>query len=306
MGRKAGTRTGLVLLAAVLAAAAFAVAGRAEDPRFDSVTSSIGPGFVDSGQDVLVKAQWHYVGNRTLVHSFIEFTVPDGWTLSGQAPSVCSQAGTKVTCDRGTIRPGDLIAQSVELRADADLGAATVRPVLNFSEGPRNPGRQDSVTAPDVTTTVIAAGDQNRAGKCVARGGGSVQTDPGAGGSDTTATVPATDQLCTPISLGERPRQNPTEACLPGRVCVTEIVTTDAALFPTSTPIQLKIVFRGNGLNNLPLIFNGGQPDQGAVPACTGPGATPDPCYFDHGNRQQSVTWFVNWSGRDPTWTGGG
>jgi len=32
--------------------------------------------------------------------------------------------------------------------------------------------------------------------------------------------------------------------------------------------------------------------------------AAPDPCVADKRARQQSVTWFVNWTGADPGWTG--
>jgi hypothetical protein len=41
------------------------------------------------------------------------------------------------------------------------------------------------------------------------------------------------------------------------------------------------------------------------VPECTDDRfANPDPCYSDKKTRQQSVTWTVNWTGADPTWTG--
>ncbi len=309
MGTKAGTRTALVLLVALVAAAAFAVAGRADDPRFDQVQSSLGPGIVDAGSSVLVKAQWHYIDNRTLVHTSVRFTVPDGWTLIDQDPAVCTQPNsTTVSCDWGTITNGALISQSVELQTDGDLGLATVESDLIFYEGPRNPGRINIVPAPDGTTDVISADpteEPDRVGKCVGSDGGTIQTEPGAGDSETVADVPETDELCTPISISERPRQNPTEECLPGFTCVTEIVTTNAALFPITTPIKLRIVFRGTGLNNLPLIFTS-ETDQLEVPECTGSGATPDPCFTDHLARQRSVTWFINWSGRDPGWTGGG
>jgi hypothetical protein len=128
---------------------------------------------------------------------------------------------------------------------------------------------------------------------------------PGSGGSDTDATAPSTDELCTPITIEELARQNPSEFCIPlPRECVTEIVKTDATLVPATTPIQLKIVFRGTGLNNNTLIFTSTGHDPIEVPACTGAGASPDPCYYDRRARQQSITWFVNWTGRDPGWTG--
>lgn len=301
MSRTAATRIGLTAVLVVGVAAIVAAVGRADDPRFDNIQSSIGPGFVDGGSDVLVKASWHYIDSRTLTHSSVRFTIPTGWALAAADPVGCTQTGITVTCAWGTIRQGDTISQSVRLTTDADLGTATVRSDLLFYEGPGNPGRVNLVPALPVSTDVISAGDPNKVGKCV--GGGSVSTDAGVGGSDTSATVPNSDELCTPISISERVRQNPTEACLPGIQCVLEIVTTDSAQFPASTPIKLKIVYRGMGISNLPLIFTSAVL-QTQVPACTGPGATPDPCFTDRRARQQSVTWFVNWSGLDPGWTG--
>jgi hypothetical protein len=293
-----------MVLALVLAAAGvFAMVSRADDPRFGPIESSIGPGIVDTNSDVLVKASWQYIDNRTLTNSSVRFTLQAGWTLVDADPDVCSQTGMTVTCPRGTIRPGDLIEQAVEVQTDSDLGPATVESDLLFYEGPGNPGRVNIVPADDVTTEVIAASEPNKVGKCVAKAGGTIGTDPGVGNSEASATVPATDELCTPFSISERPRQDPTESCLPGVECVLEIVTTDSALFPTTTPIELQIVFRGMGISNLPLLFIS-EDRQIEVPECTGSGATPDPCFTGHRARQQSVTWTVKWSGNDPGWTG--
>jgi hypothetical protein len=307
VGRKV-IRTGLVFVLALAAAGIFAMVGRADDPQFDEITSSMGPGIVDANSTVLVKASWHYIDNPTLNHSKVRFTIPDGWTLESAAPNVCSRTGTIVTCPRGTIRPDDVIAQAVELKTDSDQldVLSTVEIDLLFAEGPENPGRTQVQPAPDVSTTVIAAGSAtpNKVGKCVAKAGGTIGTDPGVGGSEASATVPATDELCTPFSISERPRQDPNEACLPGVECVLEIVTTESALFPATDPIELKIVFRGQGINDLPLIFTS-EDRQIEVPECTDDAvAEPDPCFSGHRTRMQSVTWTVNWSGNDPGWTG--
>ena len=310
VGRKV-IRTGLVLILALAAAGIFAVVGRADDPQFGEITSSMGPGIVDTNADVLVKASWHYIDTRTLNHSKVRFTLPSGWTLVKGDPDVCTQTGNTVTCPRGTIRPGDTIAQAVELKAPATVpppaGAATVEVDLLFSEGPENPGRTQVQAAPDVGTTVIAAGsgEPNKVGKCVGSNGGSVSTDPGVGNSETTATVPETDELCTPISITERLRLNSTETCIPDYACVLDVVTTESAVFPATDPIKLKIVFRGQGINNLPLLFVS-DTRRIAVPECIDDDtAVPDdPCYSDKRTRQQSVTWFVNWTGADPGWTG--
>jgi hypothetical protein len=302
MGRRAGIRTGIVLLVALAAAVVFAAVTRASDPRFDQIQASIGPSPVDAGADVLYKAQWHYIDHQTLTHPAVDITVPDGWTLVTSAPAGCTQSGTLITCAWDTIRQGDYVNQSVELRTDADLGTQTVTSELRFYEGPRNPGRLQRIPTDPASTTVISTDDPNRAGKCVDNHGGTVSTETGVGGSSTSALVPSTTELCSPVSIEENPRTNPTDFCLPDLQCTTEIVMTNAPSFPSTDPIQLTITFYGTALSNLPLIFTS-LAQQHQVEPCAGPGATPDPCYTDHANRQRSVTWSLNWSGADPSWT---
>jgi hypothetical protein len=304
--RKSGAlRIGIVLLLATVAAGVFALVGRADEPNFDQISSSLQPGFIDAGGDVLYKTQWHDNDNRTFTHTQVEITIPAGWTLVSSSPSGCTRTGTLVTCPWGTLRFDELVAQSVRLRSNSTLGTATVDSQLTFYEGPGNPGRTNHVASdgPKHVDVIDPATTPDKTGGCVG-GHFSIGTVAGSGESDTTATAPATNQLCTPITIDEHARQNPTEFCLPNRQCVTDIVMTDAALVPTTTPIQLKIVFRGTGLNNNSLIFTSSI-GQFEVPACTAPGAaSPDPCYYDRRARQQSLTWFVNWSGVDPGWTG--
>jgi hypothetical protein len=303
--RRASVRIG-ILVAALAATAVFAVVARADDPQFDQVYSSLQPGFVNAGSNVLYTAHWRYIDSRTLVHASVLITVPAGWTIVQPSdPTGCTQSGRLITCARGTIRPGDVIQQQVELQTDADLGSQLVTSTLTFYEGPPNPGRAQAKDNLPATVNVISANqtnEPNRAGKCVPDNGGSLSTLAGFGGSSTTADVPGTDELCTPVTIDERARISPDEACLPGVECVSDIVTTNAPAGSVDDPIQLTLVFYGTGLNNLPLIFNGGQPDGDYVDACTDPGAVPDPCYTGHQGRRQSVTWVVNWSGRDPGW----
>jgi hypothetical protein len=180
--------------------------------------------------------------------------------------------------------------------------------VLSFYEGPPNPGRAQNVPAPARTTTVISANqtvEPNRAGKCLDEGE-TVATATGAGGSSSSARGPSTQELCTPVSLVESARANPNDACLPSPYqCVTDIVTTDAPFVSATNPIKLTIVFYGTGLNNLPLIFTSPTLGTVSVPECPDPAtAVPDdPCSFGHVARRQSVTWSLNWSGIDPSWT---
>jgi len=128
MKNRAGIRTGIILLVVMAAAVAFAAVGRADDPSFDQVDSSLGPNIVNSGATVLYKAQWHYIDNQTLTHASVVITVPAGWTLvSPSDPTGCTQAqpGAIVTCARGTIRQGDFIKQAVELTATASTVPVT-------------------------------------------------------------------------------------------------------------------------------------------------------------------------------------
>ena len=63
--RKSGAlRIGIVLLLASVVAGVFALVGRADDPAFGVIDSSIGPGIVDANANVLVKASWQYLDNR--------------------------------------------------------------------------------------------------------------------------------------------------------------------------------------------------------------------------------------------------
>jgi hypothetical protein len=309
VGRKL-IRTGLVLVLALAAAGIFSMVGRADDPRFvEPPDSSMGPNPVDSMENVLVKASWHYIDTRTLNHASVRFTVPPGWEFVEGAPYACEQPTNTVvvSCAVGTIRPDDVIAQAVKLKTAGPLDPARVQIDLLFSEGPENPGRTQVEPAPTVQTAVIAAGSAtpNQAGKCVDSAGGTVFTTPGAGDSEASADVPDTHELCTPFSITERRRLNATESCIPQYACVLDVVTTDSALFPATDPIKLKITFRGQGISNLPLLFIS-DARQIQVPECIDDRyANPDkPCYSDKRTRQQSVTWFVNWTGADPGWTG--
>ena len=307
MRRKAGFRIGL-LVAALAATAVFAVVARADDPVFDQVSSSLQPGFVNAGTeamptDVLYTAHWRYIDNQTLTHASVLITVPEGWLIvSPSNPSGCTQVARLITCDRGSIRSGDVIQQQVELQTDSDLGLQTVTSKLTFYEGPSNPGRAQFNDNFPADVNVISAVPTDDAGKCVPDSGGTVSTLANFGGSSTSALVPSTDALCTPVTIQERARLTSSEGCLPGVQCTTDIVTTNAPPGSVDDPIKLTLFFYGTGLNNLPLIFNGGEPDGDYVDACTAEGAVPDPCYYGHRARQQSVTWSVNWSGRDPTW----
>jgi hypothetical protein len=303
--RKSGAlRIGIVLLLASVAAGVFALVGRADDPVFDHPSSSLKPGFIRAGGDVLYTTQWHDNDNRTFTHSQVEIFIPQGWTLISSRPGGCTQNGTQVTCPWGTLHFDELVKQEVRLRSNSVIGTATVDSQLTFYEGPGNPGRANHVRSdayPDgrQVEVIDPATNPNKAGSC-AGGGGHVFTDSGVGESDTDATAPSVQGvLCTPITIVEQPRTDPTQFCLDGR-CVTDLITTDAA--QTGEPIKLKIVFRGTGLNSRSLLFTsaGGTTE---VEQCTDPAqASPDPCWYDKKGKQQSMTWYVNWSGIDPTW----
>jgi hypothetical protein len=293
--RKSGAlRIGIVLLLASVAAGVFALVGRADDPFFDQISSTAQPGFIDANGDVLYTATWHDNDNRNFTHTRVEITIPAGWTLvSPSDPSGCTQAGTLVTCQWGTLRFNDVVTQTVRLHSDGDLGTQVVSAQLFVYEGPGNPGRANHIPAPVTQTDVFdPAAFPDKAGDCVS-GNFSVGTVAGSGNSETTATAPTgTGKLCTPITIVEQARPDP----------LTDIVTTDAALVPTTKPIKLKILFRNTSSHTLNFTSAVGQFE---VQQCTNSNsASPDPCWYDRKFRQQSATWFVNWSGLDPTWTG--
>ena len=292
--RKSGAlRIGIVLLLASVAAGVFALVGRADDPFFDQISSTAQPGFIDANGDVLFTASWHDNDNRNFTHTRVEITIPAGWTLVSSDPSGCTRAGTLVTCGWGTLRFNDVVTQTVRLHSDGDLGAQIVSAQLLVYEGPGNPGRANHIPAPATQTEVLdPAATPDKAGDCVS-GNFSVGTVAGSGNSETTATAPTgTGALCTPITIVEQPRPDP----------LTDLVTTEAALVPTTKPIKLKILFRNTSSHTLNFTSAGVTSE---VQQCTNLNfATPDPCWYDHKFRQQSATWFVNWSGIDPGWTG--
>jgi hypothetical protein len=306
--RKSGAlRIGIVLLLATAAAGVFALVGRADDPLFDNPSSSLQPGFIDAGKTVLYHTQWHDNDNRTFTHAQVEVFVPAGWTLESSAPGGCTQAnaGATVICPKGTLRFGQVVSQDVRLTSNSVIGTATVDSQLTFYEGPGNPGRVNHVPS-DVypvgrqVEVIDPAANPNKAGDCAAAGG-HVSTDAGVGESDTDATAPSTGKLCTPITIDEPPRTDPTQFCLDDQ-CVTDLVKTDAPVGDPTKPIKLKIVFRGTGLNNRDLIFSSAGNSSPVGPCANQNVASPDPCWYDRRARQQSVTWYVNWSGVDPIW----
>ena len=299
-------RIGAVLALVLAAAGAFAVVGRADDPRF-TTQASIGPGFVDAGSNVLVKASWQYLDTRTLNHVSVRFTLPAGWTLVESDPNLCAQTGNIVTCPRDRIRPGDPpLTQDVELQTTSALGDKPVQADLLFAEGPENPGRIDTVPAlPTPHAEVISTTNTpNKLGKCVSSGGATVSTDAGVGNSETTAVVPATDELCSPISIDEKVRLNGQEACTPGYTCTLDIVTTDSAVFPASDPIKLTIIFRKQQIGLLPLIFTSNTRQIQVAECSDDDVANPDPCWSDRKAQGNRLTYQVNWTGADPGWSG--
>jgi len=301
--RKSGAlRIGLVVLFASIAAGVFALAGRADDPAFDQISTSAQPGFIDANGDVLYTASWHDNDNRTFSHARVEITIPAGWRLVSSSPTGCTLSGNVVACEWGTLRFNDVVKQIVRLHSDGDLGTQTISSQLLVYEGPGNPGRLNHLAAPDAQVQVIdPTTSPDKAGDCVS-GNFSVSTATGSGNSETTATAPTTNALCTPITIVERARTDSHEFCLPNITCVNDIVTTDAAPVSTTNPIKLKILFKNTSSHDLIFTSAVGQFE---VQQCTNSNnASPDPCWYDRKFRQQSATWFVNWSGVDPGWTG--
>ena len=305
MKQQRGIRWALGTVVAIAGFVTFTVAGWAGDPQFGTIESSLAPApAVTGGGDVLYTVTYPYTGRATLTHSVVEITFPAGWTFAAPAaPNVCVQAtSTTVRCDRGSIGSGDPpVVQAVRFTTPEALAATPreVKSILTFKESgsDQNKSHVDSVDAPAATVNVVPPSD-NHVSKCAAKGGATVGTKSGiseTNGLTTTINVPPTTGLCSPVSAQEFPPQDPAVTACP--TCTTEVSVTATPLFSAANPIELVFEIYGKPKT----WFKNGVP----VPACTGPGATPDPCISQRSNIGKGLRLKVLTSGNDPSWEGG-
>jgi hypothetical protein len=306
-----GIRWTLGIVAALALAGAFAVTGWARDPVFGAKSSSLAPNPVEGGSDVLYTASATFQGNNTLTHGEWRITFPSTFTYAAPAdPDVCTQTGTTattitLTCDRGTIRPGDPpLTQAVRFTTPVVSGDTDFVVTAFFTYDDQSPspnrGRADQIDVDPAKVTVKPALDDNFAAKCAAKAGETVATVGGVSATNaltTTMNVPATAALCSPVSLQEFPAGTQSVSFCPTRVkCTTEISVTSAPLFSIEEPITLIFEIYGKPKT----WYKNGVP----VLDCTGPGATPDPCISERMDMGNFTRLTVLWSGVDPSWEG--
>jgi hypothetical protein len=301
----------------------FVVSGLAGTPAFGTVQSGLAPEVVITGTDVLYTVSFPYLGKQTLVKGEIRITFPADWsfappndpnTAPPASPNVCAPAtspdpATKLlSCIRGTIRPGDPIVQEVRFRTGAVADGKTVSSLLTFDEGgsDQDTGRSDIIRTPlpDASVDVVLTDDDRRAGKCGDPDGYEMSTKQGISETNKMTTKmilpanPDSTAICSPAFARELPVGS-IDACPDTVVCTTEIAITGAPQFQKPITLIFDIFgkpkdFYKTGLDGVPTL----------VPPCTRTNP-PDPCLSNKGNIKDGTRWTINWSGNDPSWTGG-
>ncbi|HKH29666.1 MAG TPA: hypothetical protein VKA45_01310, partial [Gaiellaceae bacterium] len=302
----------------------FVVSGLAGTPAFGTVESELAPEVVIAGTDVLYTVSFPYLGKQTLVKGEIRITFPADWsfappndpnTAPPASPNVCAPAtspdpATKLlSCIRGTIRPGDPIVQEVRFRTGAVADGKKVTSVLTFDEGgsDQDTGRSDIIPADPASVDVVLAGDDRRAGKCGDPDGDEVSTKQGISVDNQMTTkmiLPANPDkaaICSPAFAREEPAGSIAGVCPTTVVCTTEIAITGAPQFLRTKPITLIFDIYGKPKDLYKTGLTGGPT---LVPPCTRTNP-PDPCVSKKSNITDGTRWTINWSGNDPSWTGG-
>jgi Domain of unknown function DUF11 len=271
-------------------------------------------GFVTGGRNALYTASWANESRSTITNTSITVELPAGSTLLSADPDVCAAsapdpaAPTVVTCPRDNLRSGETVTQQIFFQAP-DVAAETQSEVtaqLKGNEQTSDPDKAhaDTFPAPPRPLTIVPTA-ADAAGGCTQLGDPQLATQSGLSSTNpmiTTAGLTGPSGLfCTPVTLVEQHRTNPTEACGAGAECTTDISITEAPA--VSAPIQLTFTFVANN-RNLTWYKNGI-----AVADC--PGATDlppglDACVNSRAKAgSMAVTLGVLWAGGpDPSWAG--
>jgi uncharacterized repeat protein (TIGR01451 family) len=272
-------------------------------------------GFVTGGRKALYTASWTNESNSTITNVTITVRLPAGSTLLSADPAVCSAsvpadpaAPVVVTCPRDNLRSGATFTQQIFFRAP-EVTVETRSEVtadLQGDERTSDPNREHSDTfAQDPKPLTIVPTAADAAGGCTQLGDPPLGTQSGLSATNPIITAASltgpTGLFCTPVTLVEQHRTNPTEACGAGAECTTDISTTEAPA--VSAPIQLTFTFVANN-RNLTWYKNGA-----AVANC--PGATQLPVGLDACVNSRAkvgsmaVALGVLWrGGPDPFWAG--
>jgi uncharacterized repeat protein (TIGR01451 family) len=306
-----------------------------QDVRAESalVPSLNGAGFVTGGRNALYTATWTNAGKATITNVVITVNLPAGSLVRSTDPGVCTftdpdpSVPTVVTCPRDNLRSGDVFTQQVFFRApEVSLEtSAEVTSLLKGDEQTSDPDREhtDTFPAPPRPLTILPTA-ADAAGGCVQAGDATtLATQSGLSTANPliTEASPAgpASMFCTPLTLVERHRLNPTEGCSVGATCTTDIAMTNETDLAGGVPaqpttIQLTFTFVSNNRNLT--WYKAPVPDLGEpvppgepVPSCLGATELPPGLNACVNSRAKvgpmAVRLGVLWrGGADPSWMG--
>jgi hypothetical protein len=276
-------------------------------------SSSLAPSFVTIDREALYAASWTNDSTPTLTNTSITVTLPPGSTLLSADPAVCAAATPAsladpvvVSCPRANLHSGETFSQQLYVRLSQLTAGFDVTAFLQGDERASDPNKShtDTFPAPPRSIAVISAAS-DAAGACTQVGLPAVATQPGASATNrlvtTAALTGATGLFCTPVTLVERHRTDPTEGCGAGDTCTVDLSVTEAP--EVATPIRLGFTFLSTN-KNLTWYKNGV-----AVADCSGATQLPaglDACVSSRAKQGSGVVSLgVLWrGGPDPTWTG--
>jgi len=271
-------------------------------------------GFVTGGQKALYTATWTDESNATITNTSVVVTLPPGSVLVSADPDVCTASvdpsgSVIVFCPRENMHSGDTLTQQV-LFQTAPVTAETQFTVTSFLQGKEqgsdaNKSHTDTFPAMPDQPLTISPTAADVAGGCTRFGDETLATQSGLTAANpliTTASLTGpTGTICAPVTLVERHRTSPIEACGAGATCTTDIASTEA---PTvSAPSQLTFTFVANN-RNLTWYKNGVE-----VADCPGATQLPDDVHACVNSRAKigpmAVALGVLWGGGpDPFWAG--
>jgi uncharacterized repeat protein (TIGR01451 family) len=290
------------------------------------IPSLQGKGFVTGGRNALYTATWANDGKATLTNVSIIVTLPAGVVVLSTDPDICTvsasdpSAPVTVTCPRDNLRSGDVFTQQVFFRTPVVSAAVSteVTSLLKGDERTSDPDREhtDTFPAPPQALMILPTA-ADAAGGCLQAGDATLATQSGLSADNPLITEASltgpTGLFCTPLTLVEQHRTNPTEFCGVGATCTTDIAMTGAQLVP-ATPIQLTFTFVANNRNLTwykTADFAPGEPVPPAevVPSCLGATDLPDGLTACVNSRAKvgsmAVRLGVLWrGGPDPSWVG--
>jgi uncharacterized repeat protein (TIGR01451 family) len=282
-------------------------------------------GFVTGGRNALYTATWTNVGKATFTNVLITVNLPAGSVVRSTDPAVCTYSASDpsapvvVTCPRDNLHSGDVLTQQVFFQTPVVSveTSAEVTSVLKGDERTSDPDKEHTDTfAPDPQPLTILPTAADKAGGCVQANDATLATQSGLSTANPLITMASltgpTGLFCTPLTLVEQHRSNPTEFCGEGATCTTDIAMTGAPALPT--PIQLTFIFVGTKKNLT--WYKTSDPEEGMPPPLAEPvpdclGATDLPaglvaCVNSRAKTgSMAVTLGVLWrGGPDPSWVG--